>query len=417
MFLADIFLCTLHQTEVVCNCEELEGCVHISMGRLLHKYRIFLVAALPLFRLQVLAKVQEAFVSLLALVSTQQKAAASLGMHPAGTSSDTPGSSSSSSSSSSKGGAPPQALQTAAAAAAGAMETAAAAAAGGTLLESEALLLRTAQCVLSIAPSRKGRYQPLTALLPYLGASVLLKLQPGLVAETIEAMQSNLCASAAAGFFKALLLQLRTELSTDSTPVLQQQQQGAVNSVDRTADATTAPAAVSAGDADLLAFVPASMRAWCRFWLPDLLSALWAQGERARTYVANYALPMVLQAEPTLLQPMVDTILAAHAADIDAAAGAGAGSTSASSTPGGSSGAAGVRDAAAALVVVLRTGRRLQLVGDLDVLLPQGSGSGGGGVDEASVAMSPAGLLLSAASSVTASLRIEALELVCISAR
>lgn len=366
-----------------------------------------------------LAKVQEAFVSLLALVSTQQKAAASLGMQPAGTNTDTPGSSSSSSSSGE--GVQPGIAQTTAAAAA---PVGAATAAAGTLLESEALLLRTAQSVLSIAPSRKGRYQPLTALLPYLGASVLLKLQPGLVAETIKAMQSNLCASAAAGFFKALLLQLRTELSTDSTPVLQQQQQqqGAVNGIGRTAGATTAPAAVSAGGDELLSYVPASMRAWCRFWLPDLLSALWAQGERARTYVANYALPMVLQAEPNLLQPMVDTILAAHAADTDAAAGAGV-TTSTTSTPGDSSrGAAGVRDAAAALVVVLRTGRRLQLVGDLDVLLPQAqdAGSGGGGsagLDEASVAMSPAGLLLSAASSATASLRIEALELVCISAR
>lgn len=394
-----------------------EGCVHILRGQLLYKYRIFLIAALPLYHLQVLAKVQEAFVSLLALVSTQQKAAASLGMQPAGTNTDTPGSSSSSSSGE---GVQPGIAQTTAAAAA---PVGAATAAAGTLLESEALLLRTAQSVLSIAPSRKGRYQPLTALLPYLGASVLLKLQPGLVAETIEAMQSNLCASAAAGFFKALLLQLRTELSTDSTPVLQQQQrQGAVNGIGRTAGATTAPAAVSAGGDELLSYVPASMRAWCRFWLPDLLSALWAQGERARTYVANYALPMVLQAEPNLLQPMVDTILAAHAADTDAAAGAGV-TTSTTSTPGDSSrGAAGVRDAAAALVVVLRTGRRLQLVGDLDVLLPQAqdAGSGGGGsagLDEASVAMSPAGLLLSAASSATAPLRIEALELVCISAR
>jgi hypothetical protein len=368
-----------------------------------------LIAFLPLFFLQVLAKVQEAFVSLLAFVSTQQKAAASLGMQPAGTSTDIPGSSSSSST-----GAVVQPGTAQTAAATGAVETAAAA--GGALLEPEGLLLRTAQCVLSIAPSRKGRYQPLTALLPYLGASVLLQLQPGLVAETIEAMQSNLCASAAAGFFKALLLQLRTELSTGSTPVLQQQQQGAVYGVNRTADATTAPV-VTAGEEDLLLYVPTSMRAWCRFWLPDLLSALWAQGERARTYVANYALPMVLQAEPNLLQPMVDTILAAHTADVDAAAGAGV----TPSTQGCSSGASGVRDAAAALVVVLRTGRRLQLVGDLDVLLPQaqdaGRGGGSAGMDEAGVAMSPAGLLLSAASSATASLRIEALELVCISAR
>lgn len=340
---------------------------------------------------QVLAKVQEAFVALLTLVRSQQKVAEGLGLQPAASQS----SSAANAASSGVGAAQAPAL------------AGADAAAGQPLLQPAEFLMSTAQCVLAIAPSRKGRYNPLTAVLPHLGASVLLQLQPSLVADTIQAMQSNLCASAAAVFFKALLLQLRAELTSPALPSQQQQQAGAAGSSIRI---------TAAAKEHLLQFVPASMRAWCSYWMPELLSALWAQGERARTYVANYAVPMVLQAEPHLLQPLVDTILAAHAADVQAA------STGTSTAGSSGAAAAGVRDAAAALVVVLRTGRRLQLVGDLDVLLPQpqpaGSAGDGSGVEaSSSVSASPAGLLLSAVSSATASLRIEALELVCISAR
>jgi hypothetical protein len=337
----------------------------------------------------VLAKVQESFESLLTLIKVQQETAEKLGLQAATTSASM-GSGQGTDSAAGENlstGSSSGVVSTAAGAAAGA---------GDALLYPNAFLQSTAQTVLALGASRKGRYQPLTALLPHVGASALLQLQPALVGDTLEAMQSNLCASAAASFFKALLLQLRTELP------------------DSPAAASAEPADVTAGACGglLQQHVPAGMQAWCRCWLPDVLSALWAQGERARSYVGNYALPMVLQAEPLLLQPMVDIILAAHAADVGAAGAAGKSvcvGASGGARTGVTDSSGGARNAAAALVVVLRTARRLQLVGDLDVLLPQQQQQGS--------AASPAELLLTAVSSATAALRTEALELVCVSAK
>jgi hypothetical protein len=340
---------------------------------------------------QVLAKVQESFEALLTLIKVQHDSAEKLHLQPPALNGSN------------------TAAAAAAAAASGNATTSSTGAAGGAaeldapMLDADRFLQDTAQSVLALGASRKGRYQPLTALLPHIGSQALLQLQPGLVAETIDAMQTNACASAAAGFFRALLLQLRTELPTGKP------------------DSSTPAAAGAAGvGADiLLQHMPAAMRPWCSCWLPEVLTALWAQGERARTYVANYALPMVLQAEPLLLQPMVDTILAAHTADADAGAGGGqaaaAGAGSAESRQ-ALQGCTGRRDAAAALVVVLRVARRLQLVGNLDILLPHQQEQQQQEGDSSST-VSPAGLLLSAVSSATAGLRIEALELVCVSAR
>jgi hypothetical protein len=379
---------------------------------------------------QVLAKVQEAFEALLLLIRVQRDTAHKLGPQAPGSTASGSIDASSDGSTSDKPGASPHAspgaagTATAAAAAGIAAGTAAGTAANTAAdpwLDTSGFLRATARSVLEISPSRKGRYHPLTALLPHVGASVLLLLQPSLVADTIEAMQSNLCASAAAGFFKALLLQLRSE-----RPAAAVTQDTATNGL-TTAPPAAAGEAAAGGEAGgdsqagsdrvlLLQHVPCGMQPWCAPWLPELLSALWDQGERVRTFVANYALPMVLQAEPLLLQPMVDIILSAHAAD------AGSASSSSSSS---SSGGGGGRDAAGALVVVLRTARRLQLVGDLDILLPPpqqqqqqgGECAGSDAAAAARLAVSPAGLLLSAVSSSSAALRTEALELVCVSAR
>jgi hypothetical protein len=338
----------------------------------------------------VLAKVQESFEALLALIKVQRETAEKLGLEAASTSASM---GSGQGTGSAVGG--DVGMGNTCGVVSTAAGAAAAAGAGDALLQPDAFLHSTAQMVLALGASRKGRYQPLTALLPHVGASALLELLPALVRDTLEAMQSNLCASAAASFFKALLLQLRTELP-DSLPA-----------------ASAEPAEAAAGTCGglLQQHVPAGMQAWCRCWLPDVLSALWAQGERARSYVGNYALPMVLQAEPVLLQPMVDIILAAHAADVGSAGAAGNSVCGASDGAGSgmTDSSGGPRNAAAALVVVLRTARRLQLVGDLDVLLPQQQQQGN--------VASPAELLLTAVSSATAALRTEALELVCVSAK
>jgi len=362
---------------------------------------------------QVLAKVQEAFEALLLLIKCQRRYAGELGLE-APSSINSPSATTTSLHSSSASQVMGQ--QTAATGCDPWQDTA-------------GFLQVAARSVLAIGVMRKGRYAPLGTLLPHVGASTLLQLQPGLVAETLEAMQSNLAASAAAGFFKVLLLQLRSELPPDdgvaatagSAGVRPDAQQG-----DKGRPGLSAAAgAGTSTDALLQQHVPAAMRPWCMCWLPELLDALWAQGERARTYTTNYALPMVLQAEPQLLQPMVDIILAVQAADTYSRAPTGTQSAAAaasSSSTGGNvgAGASGVRNAAAALVVVLRTARRLQLVGDLDILLPQQPqevSAAGSAAGDAGQLLSPAGLLLSAVSSASAALRTEALELVCYSAR
>jgi hypothetical protein len=287
--------------------------------------------------------------------------------------------------------------------------------------------LQAAACaVLAVAPSRKGRYGPLTSLLQWVGARYLLQQQPGLVHQVLAAMQDDMVASTATGFFKALLLQLRREQHGTTAPAAaavaaaaggtaathqqprQQQQQGE-------------------GDEELLKLIADDqLRAWCRWWLPALLEVLWGPNERFRTYVTNHALPVVLQSEPLLLRPIVNMIMAAHAA------ASASGVCGAAASEVGT--AAAVPNATAALVVVLKAARKMQLVGNLDTLLPQqgqqqqqqdrkrdaaavaeaGSSSSSSVVE---LQFSPAELLLCAVSSSSAALRMEALELACVNAR
>jgi hypothetical protein len=301
-------------------------------------------------------------------------------------------------------------------------------------------LATAANAVLAVAPSRKGRYGPLTSLLQWVGAGLLLQQQPGLVQQVLAAMQDDMVASTATSFFKALLLQLRREQHGTAAPAA-----AAV-----TAATAAAGASVSnqqqqqqqqdkQGDEQLLQLVPdEQLRAWCRWWLPALLEVLWGPNERFRTYVTNHALPVVLHSEPLLLRPIVNMIMVAHAAAAQPAVAAnglaGLNATAASAVAAAAAGgeavqAAGVPNATAALVVVLKAARKMQLVGNLDTLLPpppqqqqQGASSDTAGAAEAvgssaEMQFSPAGLLLSAVSSSSAALRMEALEMACVNAR
>jgi hypothetical protein len=57
--------------------------------------------------------------------------------------------------------------------------------------------------LLALPPGRKGRYAPLAALLPSLGARRLLALRPGAFAEALTALQDDGVASSVAAFIKA----------------------------------------------------------------------------------------------------------------------------------------------------------------------------------------------------------------------
>jgi hypothetical protein len=365
---------------------------------------------------QTLNKVQDAFEALLALLVCQDSTARQLQLTLADSAAANDSSRSSSSSSSSVIGCGSSSVV-----------------GFGSWDSSLGSFLQAASCaVLAVAPSRKGRYGPLTSLLQWVGAGYLLQQQPGLVHQVLAAMQDDMVASTATGFFKALLLQLRREQHGTNAPAAaavaaaagsdaaahqqqpqqqQQQQRGE-------------------GDEQLLKLIADDkLRAWCQWWLPALLEVLWGPNERFRTYVTNHALPVVLQSEPLLLRPIVNMIMAAHAAASRRSGASGVCGAAASEV--GS--AAAVPNATAALVVVLKAARKMQLVGNLDTLLPQqGLQQQQDGAEDAAAAtaagssssssaielqFSPAGLLLSAVSSSSAALRMEALEMACVNAR
>lgn len=63
----------------------------------------------------------------------------------------------------------------------------------------------------STGSDRKGKFAPLAALTPRLGAHTLLRLQPDLLQQTLAAMGSNAVCSAATTLWAALLAQLLLE--------------------------------------------------------------------------------------------------------------------------------------------------------------------------------------------------------------
>jgi hypothetical protein len=261
--------------------------------------------------------------------------------------------------------------------------------------DATAFLKSTAVAVLGMAPGRKGRYSPLAALLPRVSGRWLLQQQPQLVQQALRAMQDDMVANTATSFFKALLIQLRQEVDSTTNPMEDTNtggQGGAVNS--------------ALEDGQTWSNVDPLTR-WCSWWLDHVLQVLWGPDDRLRTYVANHALPVVLQLEPQLLPVMLGQILHATVSR--------------------------EVNATAALVVVLKAARQLLLIGDLDELewlLEQqqqqwlsgqsnegGGGGSGGGSSSRLLGVSPKELLQSAVASGSEALRVETLELICVNPR
>jgi hypothetical protein len=242
-----------------------------------------------------------------------------------------------------------------------------------------------------MSPRVKGRYSPLTSLLPRVGARWLLQQESNLVNQALTAMQDDMVANTATTFFKALLSTLRQEVNSSTGDAAGAVgETGTVNPVNQGSDMLTA---------------------WCQWWLDPLLAVLWGSDDRQRTYVANHALPAVLQLEPALLQPLVNRVLAA-----------------AGSTPGQPP-----VNATAALVVVLKAARQLMLIGDLDALTKltgstpesaQSAAEGGASQQQQQReggllggGARPLVLLLGAITGDSESLRCDTLELACVNPR
>ena len=65
---------------------------------------------------------------------------------------------------------------------------------------------------------RKGKYAPLQALIPRMGAGGLLTLHPGLLTDTLHAMRVPAVCPSAAALLEALLRRLLAELSMGKEP-------------------------------------------------------------------------------------------------------------------------------------------------------------------------------------------------------
>lgn len=173
--------------------------------------------------------------------------------------------------------------------------------------------------------SRKGRYAPLQALVPRVGAARLLALQPGLVPTCLEAMGQHLISSSVAGFFLALLAQLQREA--------------------RAGGGTGEGAAAAAQVAASSAVEAAGQPDWRAAWLPDLVAALCSGSESQRDHLAAHLLPQLLSFDPPALGLLLLQLLPG---------GSGQGSSSSS------------EGAAAGCLAVLKAARKQQLLCDLD---------------------------------------------------
>ncbi|GBF89110.1 hypothetical protein Rsub_01827 [Raphidocelis subcapitata] len=250
--------------------------------------------------------------------------------------------------------------------------------------EADAVLRDAAAALLRLPAGRKGRYGPLLSLLPRVGAGWMLRAEPRLLDQVLAAMSNDMIANTANCFFRGLLAQLRREAAGGG------------------ADEGAAAGAAGGGGAP----------DWRDTLLPPVVAALSGPDERLRSYVSMHGLVALLQAEPLLLRPLLRSLLGVD----------GQSSSSSGSSGSGSSGLDPGRMAAA--IAVMRTGRQLQLYGDLseiDELISDAPHAPASGAGDAASGGSGAGkggsatreLLLLCVASSSEQLRLACLDLAC----
>ncbi|KAK9830510.1 hypothetical protein WJX72_012147 [[Myrmecia] bisecta] len=221
----------------------------------------------------------------------------------------------------------------------------------------DAFLEHTTRDLLQTGGPRKGRYIPLTGLVPRLGAKRMLSLRPGLLEDTLSAQREQALCSCASGLFSALLQELRQECMQDAD----QPSEG--------------------------------LRAWREYWVGPMLHVLMSPNECLRSNASMYSLPVALQMDSGSLLLLLGYVL-----DEDAA------------MPACDVGGQALEDGlfedgkVAALVAILKAARQLQLISDLDVVTVPGCGS----------VTIPESMLQRAISHCTESLRVDAMQLACV---
>ena len=295
----------------------------------------------------------------------------------------------------------------------------------------DAFLREAASRLLDASPSRKGRYAPLAAVVPRLGARAILAARPDLLEETIFAMRDDGVCTAAATLVSQLaaarLRELKEEdeerkkakASDDFGTETQPRPSGARSATEEDASEEdtralgkraaarrtkrAAPGGRRPGkDEVTIEAASGPLDAWRSWWIPPLVAALRSPG-REREGAGKYALPALLKQDGAAIVPLLRAL------------GAGGERGTASDERGGSDsrgGSVALLDQGA-LVSVLRAARHAGLLDPDSVATVSRAISSAAGLSGEPFRV-PRALLENAVKSGDPRRKCDALELACV---
>ena len=295
----------------------------------------------------------------------------------------------------------------------------------------DAFLREAASRLLDASPSRKGRYAPLAAVVPRLGARAILAARPDLLEETIFAMRDDGVCTAAATLVSQLaaarLRELKEEdeerkkakASDDFGTETQPRPSGARSATEEDASEEdtralgkraaarrtkrAAPGGRRPGkDEVTIEAASGPLDAWRSWWIPPLVAALRSPG-REREGAGKYALPALLKQDGAAIVPLLRAL------------GAGGERGTASDERGGSDsrgGSVALLDQGA-LVSVLRAARHAGLLDPDSVATVSRAVSSAAGLSGEPFRV-PRALLENAVKSGDPRRKCDALELACV---
>ena len=197
----------------------------------------------------------------------------------------------------------------------------------------DAFLREAASRLLDASPSRKGRYAPLAAVVPRLGARAILAARPDLLEETIFAMRDDGVCTAAATLVSQLaaarLRELKEEdeerkkakacddLGTETQPrpsgarfaTEEDASEEDTRALGKRAAARRTKRAAPGGrrpgkDEVTIEAASGPLDAWRSWWIPPLVAALRSPG-REREGAGKYALPALLKQDGAAIVPLL----------------------------------------------------------------------------------------------------------------
>eukprot|EP00803_Ostreobium_quekettii_P011097 evm.model.scf_1034.1 EVM.evm.TU.scf_1034.1 scf_1034:15678-35493(-) len=220
--------------------------------------------------------------------------------------------------------------------------------------------------LLTTDSSKKGKYAPLAALIPCIGARKLLDTAPNLLQDVILAFDKDVVCRAAASFLKPFLGTLLEEINHD----------------------------IGAG----------GIATWRQVWRGPILAALCSSSDNLRMRIGTYVLPLILELDELSIVDLVDWILETSNSpsedEIENPCGANIWASLSGNKQLSSSRLAG-------LFVVLKVGRQMHMIPSLDDI-----------VDNLNCPLSiPYEVLLAATRLNSENLAVSMLELVCLHPR